>query len=98
MSNIRDTENVFFLNTELPVDFSIELSNDIFNPKNKDLLRYGILGPNARRIIIIDLKVSRLYLDYIKQYFKENNLNCSVVIIDATEETEKNDIEIDDID
>jgi len=86
MSNLSDTKNIFFLNTELPVNFSIELSNDIFNPNNKDLLSYGVLGLNARRILIIDLKVSRLYLDYIKKYFKANNINCSVVIIDATEQ------------
>ena len=86
MSNPRDTDSVFFLNTELPVDFSIELSNDVFNPNNKDLLSYGFLGSNARRIVVIDLKVSRIYLEYIKKYFKANDVNCSVVIIDATEE------------
>ena len=86
MPNKKDTDSTYYLNAELPVEFSVEMSDGIFEISNKQLLHFGSQGNNSRRIVIIDLKVSKLYLDIVKKYFEAFDVNCSIIIIDATEE------------
>ena len=83
---MKDRDGVYYLNAKLPVDFSIEISSGVFDTSNKELLYFGYQGPSARRIVVIDLKVSKLYLDDIKKYFKFYDVHCSVIIINAIEE------------
>jgi 2-epi-5-epi-valiolone synthase len=83
---MKDSNKVFYLNTELPVNFSIKISPGIFDIGNSELLSFGTQGVNSRRIVVVDLKVSGLYLDDIRKYFKSYDVHCSFIIIDATEE------------
>ena len=83
---MKDRESVYYLNAELAVDFSIEISSGVFDTSNKELLYFGSQGPSARRIVVIDLKVSKFYLDDIKKYFKFYDIHCAVIIIDAIED------------
>ena len=76
----------FYIETELPVKFEIFLSDNIFHIKNKELLYFGSHGSNARRIVVVDLKVSILYIDTIKKYFKFHKIECLIIIIDAIED------------
>ena len=86
IATMKDREGVYYLNAKLPVDFSIEIFSGVFDTSNKELLYFGYQGPSARRIVVIDLKVSKLYLDDIKKYFKFYDVHCSVIIINAIEE------------
>ncbi len=85
----KDKNGEWYLQTELPVGFYIKNSLNIFSIENKDILNYGTQGPGSRRLIAIDLKVSRLYLDHIIQYLEHYEIDYNIVIIDATE-TNKN--------
>ena len=83
---MKDSNKVFYLNAELPVNFSMKISSGIFDIGNSELLSFGTQGVNSRRIVVVDLKVSRFYLDDIRKYFKSYDVHCSCIIIYATEE------------
>jgi len=84
--NMKDSEEIYYLKTALPIEFSIQISPGIFDINNRNLLSFGDQSENARRIVIIDQKVSKYYLESIKKYFKFFNVFCSIIIIDAIEE------------
>ena len=69
--------------TELPVEFKLTYSADIFNPENKDILN---LSSSNRRIIVIDAEVYDLYKDKIEEYFHVNKLESRILCIDCKEE------------
>jgi len=69
--------------TELPVEFKLTYSADIFNPQNKDIVN---LSNSNRRIIVIDKEVFNLYHDKISTYFTDNKLDLRVIFVDCKEE------------
>ena len=69
--------------TELPVEFKLTYSADIFNPENKDILN---LSASNRRIIVIDAEVYDLYKDKIEEYFHVNKLESHILCVDCKEE------------
>jgi len=75
------------LSTELPVSFSIKYSNDILNPLNPDLLEYGSLGEQARRLVILDSTIEKLYGDQVRNYFSTNCIVTKFISINSTEST-----------
>ena len=85
----KDKSGEWFLDTELHVSFYIKNSPNIFSIGNRDILNYGTQGPGSRRLVVVDLKVSNLYLKKILHYLEHYKINHHIVIIDATE-TNKN--------
>lgn len=79
-SNFKRTWNV---ESQLPVNFTIHYSNDIFNPKNLDLIAYGT---SKRRLVVIDKTVNELYGESLKKYFEAICFDLKLKVIDATEE------------
>jgi 3-dehydroquinate synthase len=69
--------------TELPVEFKLTYSADIFNPENKDIVN---LSTSNRRIIVIDAEVYDLYKDKLEEYFHVNKLTMNVLCVDCKEE------------
>jgi 3-dehydroquinate synthetase len=69
--------------TELPVEFKLTYSADIFNPENKDIAN---LSDNKRRIVVIDEEVYVLYKDKISSYFTENKLDVHLIYVNCKEE------------
>jgi 3-dehydroquinate synthetase len=69
--------------TELPVEFKLTYSADIFNPSNQDIAN---LSESNRRIIVIDTEVWNLYKDKIDAYFGATKLESQILIIDCKEE------------
>ena len=69
--------------TELPVEFKLTYSADIFNPENKDILN---LSSSNRRIIVIDAEVYDLYKEKLEEYFHVNKLESRILCIDCKEE------------
>jgi 3-dehydroquinate synthetase len=69
--------------TELPVEFKLTYSADIFNPENKDIVN---LSTSNRRIIVIDAEVYDLYKDKLEEYFHVNKLIMNLLCVDCKEE------------
>lgn len=87
----KDKDGEWYLETSLPVSFFIKNSSNIFDINNRDILTYGTQGEGSRRLVVIDLKVSKLYLSKIKYYFDYHKINYHLVIIDATEDNKNID-------
>ena len=86
-----DENGKWFLETELPVNFVIKNSYNVFDINNIDILGFGTKGPGSRRLLVVDLKVSKLYLNHIVKYLDHHQIDYHIVIIDAVEE--KKDLE-----
>jgi len=80
-----DINKELHLKAELPVDFCIKKSQNIFSIGNRDLLSLGSQGKGVRRIVIVDYNVSKLYLDGIKKYLISYGVQYRFIIIDAIE-------------
>lgn len=74
------------INAKLPVNFKIKNSPDLFNNKNLDLIEFGDLGTNSRRLILIDQNLCPLYLKEIKDYFHFHAIEIHIVAIQSGEE------------
>jgi 3-dehydroquinate synthase len=70
--------------TELPVEFKLTYSADIFNPLNHDLVSYKT---NDRVMIVIDQNVHKFYAAQLMEYFNSHNVKYSMLIIDTNEES-----------
>lgn len=81
----KDTNGNWYLETELPVNFVIKNSQNVFDYNNVDILSHGTKGPGSRRLIVIDLKVSNLYLNNLNDFLKKYEIDNHIVIIDGTE-------------
>lgn len=79
--------------TELPVEFKLTYSADIFNPSNQDI---ASLSDSNRRIIVIDSEVWNLYKNKIETYFGSTRLESQILVIDCKEEN-KNWKNVDEI-
>jgi len=71
------------IKTELPVEFKLTYSADIFNPENKDIVN---LSTSNRRIIVIDAEVYNLYKEKLEEYFHVNKLTMNILCVDCKEE------------
>lgn len=69
--------------TELPVEFKLMYSADIFNPANHDLISYQT---NGRIMIVIDENVHKFYAVQLMEYFNSHNVKYSMLVIDTDEE------------
>jgi 2-epi-5-epi-valiolone synthase len=70
--------------TELPVEFKLTYSADIFNPLNHDLVSYST---NNRVMIVIDQNVHKFYAVQLMEYFNSHNVKYSMLVIDTNEES-----------
>ena len=70
--------------TELPVEFKLTYSADIFNPLNHDLVSYKT---NDRVMIVIDANVHKFYAAQLMEYFNSHNVKYSMLVIDTNEES-----------
>ena len=70
--------------TELPVEFKLTYSADIFNPLNHDLVSYST---NNRVMIVIDQNVHKFYAVQLMEYFNSHTVKYSMLVIDTNEES-----------
>jgi 3-dehydroquinate synthase len=70
--------------TELPVEFKLTYSADIFNPTNHDLVSYKT---NDRVVIVIDQNVHKFYTVELMNYFNSHKVKYSMLVIDTNEES-----------
>ncbi len=74
------------INTSLPINYIVKNSPGIFDIKNNDILD---CCSTKRAVVVIDNKVSNLYLKTIKNYFDHHQITYRLVVINGVE-TEKN--------
>ncbi len=84
-ANFDNYKKTWSVQTELPVQFTVQYSSDIFNPKNHDLINCGGYSSD-RRIIVIDKNVNNLYSEQLISYFQQLKIDGRVLIIDSDEE------------
>jgi 3-dehydroquinate synthetase len=82
-SDYNSFKKTWSVKTELPVEFTLTYSSDIFNPSNQDIV--NITNSN-RRIIVIDSEVFDLYKDNIALYFGAVKLESRILCVDCKEE------------
>ena len=70
--------------TELPVEFKLTYSADIFNPLNHDLVSYKT---NDRVMIVIDTNVHKFYAAQLMEYFNSHNVKYCMLVINTNEES-----------
>lgn len=70
--------------TELPVEFKLTYSTDIFNQSNHDLISYMT---NDRIVVVIDVNVHKLYSNQLTSYFDAHKVKYSMLVIDTDEES-----------
>lgn len=76
---------VWTLQASLPVTSLIKLSSDLLSPSNPDLLRFGEVGPGARRFVVVDEVVQGLYGDRIAAYFDHHGVTARIVGLRCSE-------------
>jgi 3-dehydroquinate synthase len=81
-SDYNSFKKTWTVKTELPVEFSLTYSSDIFSPSNQDIV--NITNSN-RRIIVIDSEVYDLYKDNIALYFGAVKLESRILCVDCKE-------------
>lgn len=71
---------------ELPVEYTVEIHNNLLSHENLTLAT-RFMPPNLkRRFCVIDSTVYDLYADKIKSYFDAHNIECKIVLIRGEEE------------
>ena len=83
LTKFDNYKRTWTVKAELPVEFTLKYSSDVFDPKNHDLINYG---NSNRRIVVIDKNVHTLYSDKIENYFKTLQIELMMLIVDADEE------------
>jgi 3-dehydroquinate synthase len=69
--------------TEMPVEFTLKYSSDVFNPKNHDLISFN---ESNRKLIVIDKNVYDLYGESLHKYFDTMQLELLLLVLNADEE------------
>ena len=72
------------IKTELPVDFLIHYSTNIFQTNNHDL---ADIGESERKVVVVDKNVYELYKDDLNSYFKNNKISNELLVVDSSEST-----------
>lgn len=83
LTKFDNYKRTWSVKAELPVEFTLKYSSDVFNPNNHDLLSFG---ESNRRIVVIDKTVNKLYGEQLKAYFDTLKVELKLFEIDATEE------------
>lgn len=71
--------------TKVPVSFFVQFSENLFDPKNGDILEIGGKGVGARRFLVVDENVQKIYGEKIEKYFKKNKITFALCKIYAHE-------------
>ena len=82
----KDEFGFWTIKTELPVSFSIKITTGLFDIENDQVLEFGSTGKGSRRVIVIDQKVSEIYLNKIVTYFDYHKVAYHLIIIDSIED------------
>ena len=80
--NFSESKRTWQVEASLPVSFTIHYSNNIFNPKNHDLINYS---NDDRTLVVCDENVYNLYKDEIENYFSTIKHERTLLTIKCSE-------------
>jgi len=80
--NFDNYKRTWTVKAELPVEFTLKYSSDIFNINNHDLLSFG---ESNRKLVVIDKAVNEIYGQRLVDYFKTMKVELKLFVLDATE-------------
>jgi 3-dehydroquinate synthase len=83
LTKFDNYKRTWSVKAELPIEFTLKYSSDVFNWSNHDLLSFG---ESNRRVVVIDETVYKLYGQQLEDYFRTFQIELKLFIIDATEE------------
>ena len=83
LTKFDNYKRTWSVKAELPIEFTLKYSSDVFNPNNHDLLSFN---ESNRKVVVIDKTVYDLYGQQMHDYFKTFKTDFKMFIIDATEE------------
>ena len=83
LTKFDNYKRTWSVKAELPVEFTLKYSSDVFDVNNHDLLSFN---ESSRRVVVIDKTVNELYGEQLKNYFIQLRTELQLFIIDATEE------------
>lgn len=83
LTKFDNYKRTWSVKAELPIEFTLKYSSDVFNVNNHDLLSFG---ESNRRLVVIDETVYKLYGEQLENYFKTFKVELKLFVIDATEE------------
>lgn len=79
---LQNPKQKWNIEAKMPTAFFVQFSENLFDPKNPDLLENGKLG---RRLLIIDQKVYDLFGKKIEGYFEQNKITYRTLLIESEE-------------
>ena len=80
--NFDNYKRTWTVKAELPVEFTLKYSSDIFNINNHDLLSFG---ESNRKLVVIDKAVNEIYGQRLVDYFKTMKVELKLFVLDDTE-------------
>jgi len=80
--NFDNYKRTWTVKAELPVEFTLKYSSDIFNINNHDLLSFG---ESNRKLVVIDKAVNEIYGQRLVDYFKTMKIELKLFVLDAIE-------------
>ena len=83
LTKFDNYKRTWSVKAELPVEFVLKYSSDVFNINNHDLLSFG---ESNRRVVVIDQTVYKLYGQQLQDYFNTFKIELKLFVIDATEQ------------
>ena len=83
LTKFDNYKRTWSVKAELPIEFTLKYSSDVFNPNNHDLLSFN---ESNRKVVVIDKTVYDLYGQQMHKYFTTFKMDFKMFIIDATEE------------
>ena len=83
LTKFDNYKRTWSVKTELPIEFILKYSSDIFDVNNHDLLSFN---ESNRKIVVIDKTVNQIYGDRLQSYFDTFKIELKLFEIDAVEE------------
>ena len=83
LTKFDNYKRTWSVKAELPVEFVLKYSSDVFDINNHDLLSFN---ESNRKVIVIDKTVNKLYGHQLKRYFEVFKIELKLFVIDAIEE------------
>jgi 3-dehydroquinate synthase len=80
--NFDNYKRTWTVKAELPVEFTLKYSSDIFNINNHDLLSFG---ESNRKLVVIDKAVNEIYGQRLVDYFKTMKVELKLFVLNAIE-------------
>ena len=83
LTKFDNYKRTWSVKAELPVEFILKYSSDVFDINNHDLLSFN---ESNRKVVVIDKTVNKLYGHQLKRYFEVFKIELKLFVIDAIEE------------